>query len=287
MPNPLTMKLEQFTSFDPAERLRLDELLSYPTKTWSRGSTIIHEGSKVDNIHLVLRGLAARSKTLRSGDRQFMALLVPGDLCDVEVFVLAGMDHDIVAMSDTSCVLIPAKIIEGLLTESTNLTKALWWSTMTDSAVLREWIVDHGSRSSIERVAHLICEMLIRYRIIGEATDNSFPFPLTQDELADATGMTTVYINRMLQKLRAEGLIELTGNVLTVLDPQGLQQVAEYDSTYLHLSRTERRDPKVAGRAKDLVSPTRGGMLHDAAEKVKSVFTGSDDDASQTGPRER
>jgi hypothetical protein len=72
-----------------------------------------------------------------------------------------------------------------------------------------------------------------------------------------------------------------------VLDPEGLQQVAEYDSTYLHLNRTERRDPQVASRAKDLVSPTRGGMLHDAAEKVMSVFTGSDEDASQTGPRER
>lgn len=132
MANPLTMKLEQFTSFDPEERQRLDQLLTYPTKTYPRGTIIIAEGEKVDEIHLVLTGLAARTKTIRSGDRQFMALLVPGDLCDVEVFVLEGMDHDIMAMTETTCVLIPAKVIEGLLTESTKLTKALWWSTMTD-----------------------------------------------------------------------------------------------------------------------------------------------------------
>jgi hypothetical protein len=90
MTNPLTMKLEQFTSFAPEERQRLDQLLSYPTQTYPRGRTIIREREKVDDIHLVLTGLAARSKTLRSGERQFMALLVPRDLCDVEVFVLEG-----------------------------------------------------------------------------------------------------------------------------------------------------------------------------------------------------
>lgn len=272
MPNPLTMKLEQYSSFDPDERGRLDQLLSYPTKTYQRGRTIIREGDKVSDIHLVLTGLAARSKTLRSGERQFMALLVPGDLCDLEVFVLEGMDHDIVAMTETTCVLIPSEVIEGLLTESTKLTKALWWSTMTDSAVLREWIVDHGSRDAVERIAHLMCEMLIRYRMIGETTDTSFAFLLTQEDVADATGLTPVHVNRMLQQLRVEGLIELHGRVLTILDPQRLQRLAKYDSSYLHLIRTERRDPEVSGRAGDLVSASGNGLLHGAADKVKSMF---------------
>ena len=276
MANPLTMKLEQYVSFDPEERQRLDHLISYPTKTYQRGTTIIREGDKVDDIHLILTGLATRSKTIRSGERQFMAFLVPGDLCDVEVFILEGMDHDITALTETTCVLIPAKVVEQLLTESTKLTRALWWSTMTDSAVLREWIVNHGSRESNERIAHLLCEMLIRYRIIGETTDDSFPFPITQDELADATGMTTVHVNRMIKELRSQGLIELRGKVMTIMDPQGLQRVADYDSTYLHLIRTERRDPEVASRAGDLVAASARGLLHDAAEKMKAVFGKSD-----------
>lgn len=116
MANPLLMKLEQFTAFESAERMRLDELLNYPTKTYARGKDIISHGDKVDDIHLVLSGLATRSKTLRDGSRQLMAFLVPGDLCDVEVFILEAMDHDIMALSETTCVLIPAAEMEKLLT---------------------------------------------------------------------------------------------------------------------------------------------------------------------------
>ncbi len=256
MANPLTMKLEQFTRLDQAERRRLDELLTYPTRTYARGEVIIPEGKKVRDIHLVLTGLATRSKVLPDGDRQIMAFLVPGDLCDVEVFVLEAMDHDIAAVSDVTCVLIPARIVEGLLTESTTLTKALWWSTMTDSAVLRERIIDHGRRDARERVAHLCYEMLIRYRIIAETTDESFTFPITQEDLADATGMTPVHANRILRELRSEGLLELKNKVLTVLAPERLRDVAQYNANYLHLARTERGDREVSGRAGDLIAPS-------------------------------
>src|SRR5215217_7461785 len=138
MANPLTMRLEQFVRFDQPERRRLDELLSFPTKAFARGAKIIGEGEKADDIHLVLTGLAARCKTLADGKRQIMAFLIPGDLCDVEVFVLEAMDHNIAALTDTTCVFIPAKKIEELLTESSKLTRRLWWSTMVDSGVLRE-----------------------------------------------------------------------------------------------------------------------------------------------------
>ncbi|CAO4136293.1 Crp/Fnr family transcriptional regulator [Methylorubrum extorquens] len=256
MANPLTMKLEQFTRFDQDERLRLNELLTYPTKSYTRGQTIIAEGEKVEDVHLVLVGLAARTKILRNGDRQMMALLIPGDLCDVEVFVLEAMDHSITAMSDTTCVLIPAKVIRDLLTESSNLTKALWWSTMVDSAILREWIVDHGSRAARERLAHLFYELLVRYRVVGETTDDSIPFLITQEDLGDAMGMTSVHANRMLQQLRSGGLIELKGKTLTVLDPPGLKKVARFESSYLHLDWTNKGDTEVSERAGDLVSPS-------------------------------
>ena len=272
MANPLTMKLEQFTRFDQAERERLNELLTYPTQTWRRGQTIIDEGEKVRNIHLVLTGLAARTKFLEDGQRQIMAFLVPGDLCDVEVFVLAAMDHSITALSDVTCVLIPATVIEDLLTESSSLTRALWWSTMTDTAILRERIIDHGSRDARESIAHLCYEMLIRYRIVGETTDDAFPFSITQEDLADATGVSTIHVNRTLQQLRSEGLIDLRNKVLTVFDTKGLKAVAQFNPNYLHLDRTEQRDPEVAGRAGDLVPPEPGGLIQSAVEKVKGVL---------------
>lgn len=273
------MKLEQFTRFDAEERLRLNELLTYPTRSYERGEDIISEGEKVEDIHLVLTGLAARTKILRDGERQIMALLVPGDLCDVEVFILDALDHNITAMSQTTCVLIPAKVVEDLLTESSKITKALWWSTMTDSAILREWIVDHGSRDARERVAHLFYELLIRYRVIGETTDDSLPFLMTQEDLADATGMTAVHVNRTLQELRGEGLIELKGKVLTVLDPQHLRQTAKYETNYLHLMRTQKGDPEVSERAGDLVLSPERGLIRNGVDKVKAAFKNTTRDA--------
>jgi len=271
MANSLTMKLEQFIRFDQDDRRRLDQLLSYPTTTFSRGDVIIEEGREVRNIHLLLAGLAARSKILPDGRRQIMAFLVPGDLCDVEVFVLRAMDHNIIAMTDTTCVLIPAEVIEGLLTESSNITRALWWGTMVDSGILREWIIDHGRRDAREQIAHLFYEMLIRHRIVSEATDDSFPFPITQDDLADATGLTPPHVNKTLQDLRAAGLIEFKNKVLTILDTKRLRRAANYESGYLHLNRTERRDGEVADRAGDLVSQTERNVLGRVVDDAKSL----------------
>ena len=272
MANSLTMKLEQFIRFDQMDRERLDRLLRYPTSSFARGDVIIEEGREVRNIHLLLTGLAARSKILADGRRQIMAFLVPGDLCDVEVFVLRAMDHNIIAMTDTTCVLIPAEVIEGLLTESSNITKALWWGTMVDSGILREWIIDHGRRDAREQIAHLFYEMLIRHRIVAQTTDDSFSFPITQDDLADATGLTPPHVNKTLQDLRGAGLIEFRNKVLTILDTQRLRQAANYESGYLHLNRTEKGDREVADRAGDLVSHSGRNVLGRAVDGVKAVI---------------
>lgn len=260
MTNPLTMKLEQFTRLEQQDRERLEEILSYPTETYAAGENILSEGKKVHQVHLVLRGLAARAKTLRNGKRQIMALLIPGDLCDIEVFVLQAMDHDIVAISETTCALIPAQTMEAWLTEGSGLTRALWWSTMLDSAILREWIVDHGSRDAREQIAHLCYELLVRYRVIGEGADNMFPFPLTQRQIAEATGMTSVHVNRVLKELRERGVVEIRGKTMTVVDPKRLRQMADYEPGYLHLSRTEARDGAVGERASDLI-PASGRAM--------------------------
>jgi hypothetical protein len=169
-------------------------------------------------------------------------------------------------------VLIPAERIEELLTESSRLTRALWWSTMVDSAILREWIIDQGSRDARERLAHLFYELLVRYRVVGETTDDALPFPLTQEELGDAMGMTAVHVNRTLQELRTEGVIQLENRVLTVLDTERLRAIAQFEPKYLHLVRTERRDPEVSDRAGDLIEADHHGMLEKAADKLKEAL---------------
>lgn len=253
MPNPWIMKMEQFARFSEEERRRLEIITGERQQTFAGRRDIMSEGDSTENLHLVVSGLAARYKLMPDGSRQILAFLIPGDLCDAEVFVLREMDHGIGALSETRCALIHADVMRSLLREVSSVAEALWWGTMTDSAVLRERIIDHGRRDARERIAHLFYEMLIRYRMIGEAGDNSFEFPVTQEEIADATGLTPVHVNRMLQQLREERLIEFRSKVLKVLDPPGLKQAARFNPNYLHLSRTERGEQPVAGRAGDLV----------------------------------
>lgn len=253
MINPLLMKLEQFAGLNALDRERLDALIAGRRVTYAAREDILSEGDHVEEIHIVLSGMAARYKNLCDGERQIMAFLIPGDICDLEVFVLEEIDHGMVAISETVCAVVPATKIKELLTERTSLTQALWWSTMTDSAVLRERIIDHGRRGAHERLAHLFYEMLIRYRVIGQAADDAIPFPLTQEELADATGLTPVHVNRTLRQLRDAGLIELKAKVLRVLDAPRLKQVGRFSAKYLHLRNAEQRQDGTAGLVQDLI----------------------------------
>ena len=271
MYNPLAMKLEQFTRFDGSERARLDELISHSTRCYHRGENIVSAGGRGEEIHLVIDGLATRSKVTRDGHRQLMAFLVPGDLCDVELFVLEAIDHDIVALTETTCALLPAADLQRMLTVPSNVGRALWWSTMADIAILREWVVSHGARDAKSRLAHIFCELLIRYRVVGLGQNNSVPFPMTQEELSDATGMTSVHLNRVLKELRAEGLVELKSRILTILDFVRLSEVAQFEPGYLHLVRTQMAEPAVAERAGDLVRPTARGLLDGTWGAVKPV----------------
>lgn len=243
--------MEMFTAFSDEERRRLDELISRRVEYAPRDD-IIADGAHSADCHVVLSGLACRYKILRDGERQIMAFLIPGDLCDAEIFILKAMDHGVAAMTPTTAALVSGKSMKEMLRETSNLGEALWWGTMTDLGVLRERIIDHGRRDAKERIAHLLYEMLVRYRMVDLAKDDSFDFPVTQTDLADATGLTPAHANRTLRKLRADGLIEKKGRVIKVIDPDGLKKTAQFNGEYLHLDRVHDRTG-VGQRAGDLV----------------------------------
>jgi CRP-like cAMP-binding protein len=247
------MKMEQFTRFSANEKQVLDRLLTERSAQHNPGEDIISEGMHMPDCHVVLSGLAYRYTMLPDGERQIMAFLVPGDLCDAEIFILKEMDHSVGALTPTTTALISGDSMKKMLRESSALGEALWWGTMTDLGVLRERIVDHGRRDARERIAHLLYEMLIRYRLVGLTTDNSFNFPITQTDLADATGLTPVHANRMLQSLRADRLIEWRGETVTILSPQRLRELAGFRANYLHLDRAHDTQDGMSARAGDLV----------------------------------
>ncbi len=160
--------------------------------------------------------------------------MLPGDFCDIHVAVLKAMDHSIVTLTKARVALLPRAQMEALVQVRPAITHAFWWSQLVDQGVLRAWIVGMGRRNSTARVAHLMCELYIRMRNIGLATDDQCEMPLTQIVLADAVGMTPVHINRVLQTLRRGKVMDLRSGSLTILDPVKLARIAGFDDNYLH-----------------------------------------------------
>jgi CRP-like cAMP-binding protein len=195
---------------------------------------IISEGDRPDQVRLILDGWAARYKVVPDGGRQITAFLIPGDFCDLHVTILKEMDHSITALTPATVASIPHGELEALMKERPALARALWWSTLVDEGVLRAWIVNLGRRRAYESIAHLMCEMHIRMEHVGLVEDGRFDLPVTQEELADALGLTPAHVNRILQRLRTEGLITLKERLLTILEISGLRRVAGFDPNYLH-----------------------------------------------------
>lgn len=237
----LLRKLSIFSKLDDAdcELLRRAGSNSFVVE---RHSDIIREGDAPSDVHLIVEGFACRYKHTATGARQIVAYLVPGDFADTHVFVLNAMDHSIGALSPCRVVPIPRATILALL-ERPAIARAMWLATLVDESVLREWIVNVGARNAKERVAHLMCELLARVKAVGLAADDSFDLPITQAELGETMGLSTVHVNRTLQALRAEGLITFKGGQLVVLDAARLGAISSFNSKYLHLEeRDERRD---------------------------------------------
>jgi CRP-like cAMP-binding protein len=163
-----------------------------------------------------------------------MAFLIPGDLCDVHITILDEMDHSIRALTPVTLRKFPADEIRNIMENHPRLARALFWSTLVDEAILREWLVNIGTRPAELRLAHIFCEMVLRTRMAGYAENDSIEFPLTQAELSESMGLTQVHTNRVLQKLRQEGLVKLEKKRLTILDWDRLKQFSQFDPIYLH-----------------------------------------------------
>ena len=254
MANPFVEKLEHGAELSDQDRQTLRHAIGDVRHVAARVA-LIEEGDRPENVHAILEGFACRYKILTNGERQIMAWLVPGDICDMHVSILGEMDHCIGTLAPCKVAYIPRHMIEDLTSRHPAINRALWWSTLVDEGTLREWLVNMGRRPADKQMAHLFCELFVRLQSVGETTGTSFDFPLTQDELADTLGVSTVHVNRMLQQLREDGLIILKGKTLTNLDLDGLKAFADFDPNYLHLNNSRgdaRRDHDrgAAGRAR-------------------------------------
>jgi len=240
MANPIIRKLEQFTHLSAADRAMLDRAAATQVRKFAPGEDIIAEGEEPREVNLILSGWGCRYKQLEDGRRQIMAFSLPGDLCDLNIFILRAMDHSVGALTGLTVAQLPRELFDDMTIRHPRITQALWWEALVNAAIQREWTVNIGQRNALERVGHLLCELFVRLQPIGLASADSCEFPITQADLAAATGLSVVHVNRTLQELRHAGLIVLRGKHLTIPDLAALMRASLFNPNYLHLDHIGR-----------------------------------------------
>ena len=227
-------KLERFCPLSREERDALSRTV-FGEQLYAQREDIVQEGETAEFAFVVLDGFACRYKLLPDGGRQIVGFLLPGDMCDLRMILPRQMDHAISAASPVKVALIqPGPLLEAM-ERYPGLTRALWWASVVEDSIAREWMVNVGQRTALQRVAHLFCEVFWRLEAVGLAANRSCALPLTQVELGDALALSAVHVNRTLMYMRRSNLVELHGGKLQLLDRQRLVAAAGFNPLYLHL----------------------------------------------------
>jgi len=231
--NPLTRKLERFAVLGFSERLALDDLESQAE--WVPAGTLVSaEGETSETVIILLGGFAYRHKDFLDGRRQIITLLMLGDICGTSERLSGPVHYGVRTLTKARIARIDIDRFRMTLDDHPAIASALHKSSLVDEAVLRAWIVNLGQRHARERVAHLLCELAQRMTDCGLLlASDSFKLPLTQQELGSVLGLTSVHINRVLQQLRAESLIEFQHGVMRLRDLNKLQVLADFNPDYL------------------------------------------------------
>jgi CRP-like cAMP-binding protein len=231
--SPLIQRLEHAGALSDVEQDALQALTpTFRAVEARRNITPIHH---TDIVHVIVSGMACRYKILVGGARRIAHYLLPGDLYEVHASAQYPSDWSLAALTPCRVVDIDRERMTEVAEAHQGIAHALWWATLVDISIAREWLAN-DSRPAPKRQAHLFCELLVRMQAVGLAQENSFKLGLTQPDLADATAISHVHMNRVLQELRRRGLILLEDGRLTIPDVKRLKAFGEFDPTYLHLN---------------------------------------------------
>ena len=236
MPHQFLRKLERLGSLSPTDKEVLVALLRRPLINLPKGSDLIRIGDIASSIRVLLSGWGLRYKFLPDGRRQILSLVLPADICEMNVFSSLQMDHSIIAAAPTVLAEISRDDLQALMARKPAIRNYFLRDLQLTIGLLQEAIVNIGQRTALERMANLFCELHARLDLIGSAPDMQFEFPLVQADLAAATGLSTVHVNRTLQELRHLQLITLSGKQLRILDVAGLRALALFNPDLVRLT---------------------------------------------------
>lgn len=230
--NPTLQKFCTALDLSDEEQAYLMKLQGMPYRV-PKGRQIVVEGEVYDDIYLLREGWAFRCKFIPDGRRQVFGYLIPGDLIGLRASLLEFADDTVEALTDCEVASFPMERLQDACRSYPRLVMALMWSSAREQSMLNEQVMRIGRRTAIERVSHFFLELLRRLQIVDGAGKQSFELPLTQELIADTLGLSTVHVNRTLQKLRKQGLVELGAGRLHIPDIDALDAVCEFDPAYL------------------------------------------------------
>jgi len=210
--------------------------LEWTRRQFQRDAYLAREGEPTNICTLLIEGVAYRQKILSDGSRQIISFHIAGEFLDLQNCLLEVADHNVQALTRCNVAAVPKELLLEVMNARSAVGRAIWLDSLIDASVFREWVVNVGRRDAKQRIAHLLCELASRLKAAGLGEGPMFDFPLTQEHIGDATGLTAVHTNRTLQALRRAGLISLGASKLTVLDWDSLAQTGDFNERYLHHS---------------------------------------------------
>jgi len=232
---PLVRRWSGYTELSDEDRNAIQRL-PFAERIAPRESYLVREGEPTTSCMVLLKGFAYRQKLVTDGARQIISFHIPGEFIDLQNAILDVSDHNVQALTRTQLAVVPKPALLEIMAARPAVRRAIWLETLIDASIFREWVVNVGRRDARTRIAHLLCELVLRLRRSGEAERSVWEFPITQEQIADATGLTPVHTNRTLQSLRRDGLITLANGELSVLDWEKLAETGDFNERYLHHS---------------------------------------------------
>jgi CRP-like cAMP-binding protein len=228
---PFVSRLASHSSLSDEDQQAILELPTHAVQV-SAHRDFVRLGETVDYACFILDGMAGRFGQNEAGERQFTAFHIPGDIADLHSVVLPNASSGLHALTTTTILRVPHAALRKLIKARPTIAEAFWRECMIDAAILAQWVVNVGRRDAQTRMAHLLCEMAVRFGSAG-AAESSYTLPITQAQLADATALTPVHVNRTLKALREGGLAAVRFKEVQIVDWVQLQIVGEFDPTYL------------------------------------------------------
>lgn len=232
--SPLVARLKAIAALDNRDVEAL-EALPIEMKVVRSNHSIVRTGDRPSSCCLIVDGFVLRAKSTSDGRRQILSIHQSGDIPDLQSLYLHVMDHDVTTMGECVLGFISHDPLRQLIRAHPTIAEILWRDTLADAAIFREWILNVGQRDALSRIAHLLLELYSRQKLIGRVKENSFRLPITQTQLGDAVGVTSVHVNRTLQELRAKHLLEMSGGMVVIHDETTLRGIAGFDPLYLHM----------------------------------------------------